>query len=195
MENHQLDAMTAKALAYWEVLRGTRGKLNIARRQRDEAIALCHEATAERDALKGEVERLREFEAFHLSDGGRLLRKSDIADVCDTPGLCLEHADDVGRCGPCAIKIAMQADIKAMRTRECVPQVLKLTREINSLISDHDALKAEVERLREALTLAANRLRSCAIDYDSGSRKFIETGEWADEASAALRAEQKGDAA
>ncbi|KFI24145.1 hypothetical protein [Paenirhodobacter enshiensis] len=57
--NHQLDAMMAKALAYREVLKGTRGKLDIARRQRNEAISLCHEAMAERDALKAEIERLR----------------------------------------------------------------------------------------------------------------------------------------
>lgn len=36
------------------------------------ACQIVDKTCAERDALKGEVERLREFEAFHLSDGGHL---------------------------------------------------------------------------------------------------------------------------
>ena len=53
-------------------------------------------------------------------------------------------------------------------------------------------LRAEVERLRQALTVAANRLLRCSVDYDTGSHSFIETGEWADEAHAALSPETDG---
>ncbi len=47
-------------------------------------------------------------------------------------------------------------------------------------------LRARVERLTGALTIAANRLHRCSVDYDTGTREFIEVGEWADEARAAL---------
>lgn len=46
-----------------------------------------------------------------------------------------------------------------------------------------------VVRMREALELAANRLHRCSVDYDTGTYEFIETGEWADEARAALQEE------
>ncbi len=47
-------------------------------------------------------------------------------------------------------------------------------------------LISENARLRAALELAFNRLLSCSIDHDAGSRRFIEIGEWADEITAAL---------
>jgi hypothetical protein len=42
------------------------------------------------------------------------------------------------------------------------------------------------QSVRDALELAANRLHRCAADHTPGSRKFIETAEWAEEARAAL---------
>lgn len=48
-------------------------------------------------------------------------------------------------------------------------------------------LRAQVERLTGALTIAANRLHRCSVDYDTGTREFIEVGGWADEARAALQ--------
>lgn len=48
---------------------------------------------------------------------------------------------------------------------------------------------ARAERLEAALTLAANRLQSCAVDYTPNSRPFFQTSEWADEARAALKGE------
>jgi hypothetical protein len=49
-------------------------------------------------------------------------------------------------------------------------------------------LHTENARLREALKLAADRLLRCAVEYDAGTLRFIETGEWADEARIALAA-------
>jgi hypothetical protein len=46
---------------------------------------------------------------------------------------------------------------------------------------------AEVERLREALTLAANRLARCSVEFDTGTRQFIEYGDWAEETRQALQ--------
>jgi hypothetical protein len=45
-----------------------------------------------------------------------------------------------------------------------------------------ETLLDENARLREALVLASNRLQRCAVDYDTGTLRFIETCEWADEA-------------
>lgn len=48
------------------------------------------------------------------------------------------------------------------------------------------SLLDEIDRLREALTLARNRLQRCVVDHDTGSLKFIERAEWADEATRSL---------
>ena len=58
----------------------------------------------------------------------------------------------------------------------------------NTRVAQPDPRDEVIARLVEALTLAANRLHSCAVDYETGSREFIVTSEWADEARAALAA-------
>ena len=57
---------------------------------------------------------------------------------------------------------------------------------VETLDAELATLRAQVERLTGALTIAANRLHRCSVDYDTGTREFIEVGEWADEARAAL---------
>ena len=47
-------------------------------------------------------------------------------------------------------------------------------------------LKSRIAALEAALKLAANRLHRCSVDYDAGTRQFIEVGEWAEEARQAL---------
>ena len=47
--------------------------------------------------------------------------------------------------------------------------------------------REEFERVREALTLAANRLHRCCVEFETGSKQFIEYSEWAQEARAALK--------
>ncbi len=59
---------------------------------------------------------------------------------------------------------------------------------VETLDAELATLRAQVERLTGALTIAANRLHRCSVDYDTGTREFIEVGEWADEARAAIRA-------
>jgi len=48
------------------------------------------------------------------------------------------------------------------------------------------ATRAKLARVMEALSLAANRLLRCSVDYDAGTKKFIEVAEWAKEARAEL---------
>jgi hypothetical protein len=52
--------------------------------------------------------------------------------------------------------------------------------------------QARVAELEGVLTLAANRLHRCSVDHDTGTLRFIETGEWADEARATLAAKETG---
>lgn len=61
-----------------------------------------------------------------------------------------------------------------------------------TLSAERDALRAEVKRLREALAVAANRLQRRAVDFDAGSHEFIETSEWAADASATLKGAANG---
>ncbi len=60
---------------------------------------------------------------------------------------------------------------------------------ITALQARAEAAEAKLARMREALELAANRLHRCSVDYDTGTREFIEVGEWAAEARAALKEE------
>lgn len=87
------------------------------------------------------------------------------------------------------------ADLKALRDeRDRLDAVTNTLSEMwegeqtarHSAEAELVTLRAQVERLTGALTIAANRLHRCSVDYDTGTREFIEVGEWADEASAAL---------
>lgn len=64
--------------------------------------------------------------------------------------------------------------------------VADMTQEAEAAEAELTTLRAQVERLTGALTIAANRLHRCSVDYDTGTREFIEVGGWADEARAAL---------
>ena len=66
-----------------------------------------------------------------------------------------------------------------------------ITAELIRLRAEVATLRASEARMREALALASNRLHRCSVDYDTGTYEFIETGEWAAEARAALQGEQQ----
>ena len=70
--------------------------------------------------------------------------------------------------------------LDAARTGDLLPRA-------DADLAELATLRAQVERLTGALTIAANRLHRCSVDYDTGTREFIEVGEWADEARAAIR--------
>ncbi len=65
---------------------------------------------------------------------------------------------------------------------------------IEALTGQLAAKDAVQVALVEALTIAANRLQRLAIEFDAGTRMFLEVSEWADEARAAI-ARVKGGAA
>lgn len=66
-----------------------------------------------------------------------------------------------------------------------------LSADLIRLRAEVATLRASEARMREALALASNRLHRCSVDYDTGTHEFIETGEWAAEARAALQGETK----
>ena len=55
-----------------------------------------------------------------------------------------------------------------------------------TIMEDRDRLQAENKALREALTLAANRLARTVLEYEVNSTGWFEMKEWAQEARAAL---------
>lgn len=67
-------------------------------------------------------------------------------------------------------------------------QAAHLRRIRDTIDAQPDPRDEVIARLVEALGISANRLDWCAVDYETGSRKFIVTSEWADEARAALAA-------
>mgnify|MGYP003514621241 CR=1 FL=1 len=81
---------------------------------------------------------------------------------------------------------AMQALASMGQAQEAYEAQLEAEAERDRIAAELATLRAQVERLTGALTIAANRLHRCSVDYDTGTREFIEVGEWADEARAAL---------
>lgn len=104
-------------------------------------------ALAPADAL-AEVQRLREEQAFTLSDGQRLLRKCDVEGVCDATDLCFENPNTVVRCGPCAAKVSSRAGVPLNPYTHGNPEAMRLRRE-------RDAALARVEKLRHQITEAS----------------------------------------
>ena len=64
--------------------------------------------------------------------------------------------------------------------------VADMTQEAEAAEAELAATQAKLARVVEALSLAANRLLRCSVDYDAGTKKFIEVAEWAKEARAEL---------
>ena len=138
-------------------------------------------------------------EEVHTIDGNNLQRVSSVLDRIEAlpfeePGVILGP----GAMLQTAIKhilTALSAEAAALKA-----QVAELTRQKQAIALDalaasgqaqeayeaQLAAEAKVARLEGALTLAANRLQRRAVDYVPGSRLFIETSEWAQEARAAL---------
>ncbi|XAI95154.1 hypothetical protein [Microcystis phage Mwe-JY13] len=78
--------------------------------------------------------RIRELEAanaFTLSDGSRMLQKSDVQGVCPHPDDCFYFGDRV-RCGPCAVKASAAKGIAIDDTHSHLPEVCRLRRELKA---------------------------------------------------------------
>lgn len=108
-----------------------------------EAADLITALLAQNAALREERDALAEQVAFTATDGGRLLRKGDVAGVCDSPDLCFVQESSTVRCSPCAAKIAARDGVQLNPYTHGNPQANRLRRELT-------AAEAKVEKLRGA---------------------------------------------
>lgn len=93
-------------------------------------------------ALRTQLDEVRAERAFTVSDGQRMLRKQDIITVCDTPDLCFESDDGVGRCGPCAKKLAERDGITLNQYTVSNPTAMRLRRELAAANARSDRAEA-----------------------------------------------------
>jgi len=117
------------------------------------------------DDVRKYVEGLEERVAFTMTDTSRMLRKSDIKDVCPHPDDCFEISDRV-RCGPCASAASLLAGIKIDDTHSHLPEVCRLRREVratNARIAEIEKRLADAERVIEPFAEEA-----ACYDPDSG---------------------------
>lgn len=68
-------------------------------------------ACVQDETYRSELASLRAAFRFALTDGQRLLRESDVEDICPSKEWCFEHGDRV-RCGPCAVKQAQKHGVE-----------------------------------------------------------------------------------
>jgi hypothetical protein len=90
-----------------------------------------------------ETERLASAVRFTLEDHQRLLRKSDVDDICPSKNICFEYSDRV-RCGPCAIRQSERSGVDVDNSLPFAPEQYRLQRRLK-------AAEGQIEKLREAL--------------------------------------------
>jgi len=122
-------------------------------------------AGGDMQALREENERLRACVDFTMSDASRLLRKSDVQDVCPHPDECFYEIERA-RCGPCAVKASALKGIAVDDTHSHLPEVCRLRRDLAA--AEARANTAE-QRLKEAVKVL--EMWDALIKYQySGSR-------------------------
>ena len=72
-----------------------------------------------------------------------------------------------------------------INVREMRGQIAEQTRMIETYMSDIMRDRAEIQRLRAAITLVANRIDVLALDHDCGTTRRNIADDWAKEARAA----------
>lgn len=133
------------------------------------------------DDVRKYVEGLEESVAFTMTDTSRILRKSDIKDVCPHPDDCFYEAER-GRCGPCAVKASKLAGIEIDDTHSHLPEVCRLRREVKAAearIAELEKRLADAERVIEPCLnlldgLVAESGREVGYDEEDAFRR----GEW-----------------
>ena len=179
----------------------------------DDAVAALRQVTAERDAWKegAGAHHVASMQQAQRADRAEVAKKTEVATLraeLDAargrvkPLVWREPADGRGLIATTVVGQYAVFDegsprwafsvrggytyhpVKDMEAAKSAAQADYTARILSALEPD-----PAVVRMREALELAANRLHRCSVDYDTGTYEFIETGEWADEARAALQEE------
>lgn len=108
---------------------------------------------------QSELERLRDAVLFTMTDGQRLLRKSDVEDICPSKELCFEYGNHV-RCGPCAIKQSQKYGVETDLSLPFSPAEYRLKRRVR-------AAETEIGILNEALRSVVDSYRDCGAGPES----------------------------
>lgn len=108
---------------------------------------------AEPSDAECEIERLRDALRFTLTDGQRLLRESDVEDICPSRELCFEYSNHV-RCGPCASKQSQKHGVLVDSSLPFSPAEYRLKRSLRSA-------ESEVSVLNGALKTVVDTYRDC----------------------------------
>ena len=108
---------------------------------------------------QSELERLREALLFTMTDGQRLLRKSDVEDICPSKELCFEYGNHV-RCGPCAIKQSRKYGVEPDPSLPFSPAEYRLKRRVR-------AAETEIGVLNEALRSVVDSYRDYSAEPET----------------------------
>ncbi len=96
-----------------------------------------------------ELERLRRCFKFALSDGNRLLQKSDVENICPSPDLCFEYGNNV-RCGPCAVKQAQKHGVTPDVSQPFSADEYRLRRRVRAVETEMVILKDALRDIEKA---------------------------------------------
>jgi hypothetical protein len=108
---------------------------------------------------QSELEGLRDALRFTLTDGQRLLRRSDVEDICPSKELCFEYGNHV-RCGPCAVKQAQKHGVESDISLPFSPSEYRLKRQVR-------AAETEIGMLNAALKSVVESYRTCGDQPDA----------------------------
>jgi hypothetical protein len=125
---------------------------------------------------KDELAKLQRAFHFTLTDGGRLLQKSDVEGICSSTELCFEYGNNV-RCGPCAVKQAQKYGVTPDISQPFSPEEYRLRRRVR-------AAETEIGVLREVLQKVVDIHRNCHASPEIGQSLMGEVvndyQDWAD---------------
>nr|WP_250807441.1 hypothetical protein [Neorhizobium tomejilense] len=108
---------------------------------------------------QSELDRLRAAIHFTLTDGQRLLQRSDVEDICPSKELCFEYGNHV-RCGPCAVKHSRKHGVEPDTSLPFSPAEYRLKRRVR-------AAETEIGVLNAALQSVVDSYRGCGAEPDA----------------------------
>ena len=95
-----------------------------------------------------ELERLRHAFHFTLTDGNRLLQRSDVEGICPNTELCFEFGNNV-RCGPCALEQARRHGVMPDISQPFSADEYRLRRRVRAAETEMGVLKRALQDIDE----------------------------------------------
>lgn len=107
---------------------------------------------------QNELEKLQRAFLFTLTDGARLLQRSDVEGICSHTEMCFHYSERV-RCGPCAVKQAQKYGITSDISDSFSPEQYRLRRRVQAAETEigilKDALQSVVGTHRDSVSSAS----------------------------------------